>query len=45
MNPVGDYTAENCQLVTWISNVAVCDFGRAAYLEMVRYGMMGLAAD
>jgi hypothetical protein len=45
MNPVGDYTAENCQLITWMSNVAVCDFGRAAYVEMIRYGIVGLAAE
>ncbi|HEX5319039.1 MAG TPA: hypothetical protein VFW46_07770 [Stellaceae bacterium] len=38
VNPVGDYTADNCQLVTWISNVAVCDFGREAYMTMLSYG-------
>ena len=37
IDSVGDYTAANCQMVTWISNVAVSDFGRASYSEMVRY--------
>src|SRR6185312_3443585 len=39
INPIGDYTVLNCQLLTWISNVAISDFGREAYLTMVGYGV------
>jgi len=38
ISSVGHYTTENCELLTWISNVAISDFGRHAFLEMVKYG-------
>ena len=43
INSTGHYTPDNCELLTWIANIAVPDFGREAFLDMVKYGSVSPA--
>ena len=45
LSPTGHYTRDNCELLTWIANVAISDFGRRPFLDMIEHGAVSPALE